>query len=231
MPIACFRTLLLTRPCVRPCVCARLLFTPGGRPTACSFTVGKILCTLSRYSPLGDSFRVLGIDFDCKLVMEETVRSCVTQSNWKLRTLLRTERFHSTAELSVLYKCHIMSFIEFRTPGIAHAASTVLAPLDHILDHFLHGICMAKNEALMRCHLAPLSVRRDIALLGVIHRGALGLGPPALRHAFVRDVEPPPPRAPRRHARHLIDPCAVNWPDYALRSVLGGVRLYNLLPD
>ena len=29
----------------------------------------------------------------------------------------------------------------------------------------------------------------------------------------------------------MIEPCEVHWPDYALRSIHGAVRLYNILPD
>ena len=64
-----------------------------------------------------------------------------------------------------------------------------------------------------------------------MHRSALGLEPSALWTFFELDSEIPPPRGPRRHCRHLRDPSDVAWPDYALRSALGGVRLYNLLPE
>eukprot|EP00969_Alexandrium_andersonii_P269227 11899382-Alexandrium_andersonii.AAC.1 len=36
---------------------------------------------------------------------------------------------------------------------------------------------MSDEEALLRFGLAPLAVRRDIALLGMIHRTILGKGP------------------------------------------------------
>eukprot|EP00969_Alexandrium_andersonii_P256909 11357730-Alexandrium_andersonii.AAC.1 len=62
--------------------------------------------------------------------MHAAVHSIVTDSGWKLRTLVRTRRFHTSAELLLLYKAHILSFVEYRTAAIAHAASTTLAPLD-----------------------------------------------------------------------------------------------------
>ena len=86
-------------------------------------------------------------------------------------------------------------------------------------------------EALRHFKLAPLMTRRDMALLTVIHRAALRGGLRCLRNIFRADTSACPLRAPRRHARHLQDPCAIDAPDYALRSALGAVRLYNLLPD
>ena len=48
---------------------------------------------------------------------------------------------------------------------------------------------------------------------------------------FKIDHYSPPPRASWRHFRHVIDPCPARAPDYLLRSALGGVKMYNLLPD
>ena len=48
--------------------------------------------------------------------------------------------------------------------------------------------------ALAEFHLAPLQVRRDIAMLGLIHRTALGKGPPPFAEHF------------KRHGRLMHDP-------------------------
>ena len=69
----------------------------------------------SRQRPAGESFRILGIQFDCKLLMDAAVNECATQASWKLRTLLRTARFHSIGELCALYASHILSDAEYRT--------------------------------------------------------------------------------------------------------------------
>eukprot|EP00969_Alexandrium_andersonii_P019177 837420-Alexandrium_andersonii.AAC.1 len=70
-----------------------------------------------------------------------------------------------------------------------------------------------------------------MAVLGVIHRSVLGQGPKEFAKFFRCDRSVCTPRTPRRHARHLVDPCGLRWPDYALHSALGAVRLYNILPD
>ena len=84
----------------------------------------------------------------------------------------------------MLFKSHVMSFIEYRTPAIAHAATSALSPLDAILTKFLRAVDLSPIEALVQFHLAPLALRRDIAILGVIHRCALGEGPELLPGFF-----------------------------------------------
>ena len=44
---------------------------------------------LSRTDPLGENFRLLGIEFDCRLCMADAVRSLVGKTKWKVKTLLR----------------------------------------------------------------------------------------------------------------------------------------------
>lgn len=62
---------------------------------------------LSRVEPHGSSFKILGILFDSKLLMEECVRETVTACNWKIRMIVRTMKFHTDAELVGLYKADI----------------------------------------------------------------------------------------------------------------------------
>ena len=112
------------------------------------------------------------------------MHECVGMCHWKLQGILRAKRFYSTAELVRLYKAHILSYIEYRTPGIAHAAATVLAPIDAIQARFLCETGLSEEDALLSFKLAPLHTRRDIAMLGVIHRIALGHGPSHFRKLF-----------------------------------------------
>eukprot|EP00959_Pyramimonas_sp_CCMP1952_P006290 131753-Pyramimonas_sp.AAC.1 len=66
-------------------------------------------------------------------------------------------------------------------------------------------------------------------MLGVIHRAVLGHGPALFSSFFCPSG--PPPRSPRRRARHLVDPLQLRAPDFARRSLLGSVGVCNLLPD
>ena len=113
---------------------------------------------------------------------------------------------------------------------MSHASASVLGPLDALQTRFLNSLRISALDALIYFNLAPLSTRRDINILGVIHRTVLGLGPHCFSRFFRLASSPPPPRAPRRHRRHLEEPC-FDSPDFILHSAIGATRLYNLLPD
>ena len=50
---------------------------------------------LSRSNPYGDPFSLLGIQFDCKLLMTDTVLDLARTCQWKLKAILRTRRFNA----------------------------------------------------------------------------------------------------------------------------------------
>ena len=90
---------------------------------------------------------------------------------------------------------------------------------------------MPENEALLVFNLAPLAARRDIAMLGVVHRAVLGCGPVQLRGFFERSD--PPYRLGGRswHGRHIRDSFSQLDREYVNRSLLGYIWVYNLLPE
>ena len=77
-----------------------------------------------------------------------------------------------------------------------------------------------KVTALIEFSLAPLIMRRDIAMLGMIHRAAFGEGPPQLRQMFRR----------RLGSYMLEDPyAATGRSPLVRRSAWGLVPVYNRL--
>ena len=156
--------------------------------------------------------------------MRACVDTCVREAAWRYRTLLRTHRFVTDAELVGLFKAHVLSFVEYRTPGVYHAAASILLPLDRVLSSFLRKVGISEIDAMVHFKLAPLASRRDIAVLGVIHRAVLGEGPPQLRDLFQLDRS-----ALRRSARHTRHGRQLAL-DMIMKSVLGLCHVYNLLP-
>ena len=73
----------------------------------------------------------------------------------------------------LLYKAKILSFVEFRTAAIYHACSTALGQIDDIQNGFIRSLGITTVESLVVFGLAPLAARRDIAMLGMIHRSIL----------------------------------------------------------
>ena len=66
------------------------------------------------------------------------------------------------------YKAQLLSYIEYHTPAIYHAACSVLEPVDGVQQRFLRETCVSDEGDLFVFHFAPLSIRRGIAMLSVI---------------------------------------------------------------
>jgi hypothetical protein len=205
-----------------------------GRANGVSFDPAKeSMHVLSRTDPFGDSFRILGVLFDCKLTMAQSVNALHREASWRLRTLLRVQRFHTVSELVHLFKSQIWSHIEYRTSAIFHACSTHLARIDSVQRSFLRAVGMTPEYALLEHHMAPPCSRRDMAMLGVIHRTVIGQGPLHFNSFFKLSIGPRRDytRADRRrHTRHLQDWRTASSTDLLCRSAFGLIAVYNLLP-
>ena len=184
--------------------------------------------------PEGEGFKLLGVPFDCQLTMEGAIAELAKEAGWKLRTLLRTSRYHHDRALVNVYKSKLLSYVEYRTAAVYHATNTVLRPLNAVQTRFLKALGCTELEALMEFNLAPLSARRDIAMLGVIHRTTLGKGPAHFRE-FFKPAERTQRtyftrRTARNHTKPLEDPRTGRFPELLRRSALGLIAVYNMLP-
>ena len=131
------------------------------------------------------------------------------------------------------YKAQLLSFVEYRTAALYHASSTVLAPLDRVQERLLRELGLTEEDALEHFGLAPLRVRRDVAMLGVVHRTVLRKGPPQLWPFFPaahRRLEGPTTRSANRHSKQLQTYRTGHYLKAVRRSALGCVDVYNELP-
>ena len=170
---------------------------------------------MSHAQPYGDPFKLLGICFDCKLRMDLAVRDMVSQASWKLTTILRTRRFHGVSQLVQVYKSKVLS-----------AAKTTLAGIDAVQRRFLRECGLSDEEALLHFNLAPLETRRDIAMLGLIHRSVLGCGSRHFANMFLLS----PPSASQKYDKQLFTHRSPRHLQILTRSALGLVGVYNLSP-
>ena len=172
--------------------------------------------------------------FDTTLSMKRVVSELCNKVNWKLSTLFRASKLFDIPGLVIQFKARILGYIEYRTPAIYHADATVLKQVDSLFEKFIRGIGLTKEDALKDYSLAPLSSRRDIAMLGVIHRAVLGKGPEQIRNFF-----PPEPKSMHEHGRNSLRRHKLQLQSYRQgrflertgNSVLGLVDVYNLLPS
>ena len=122
--------------------------------------------------------------------MTMEIDKVATRARWKLRALLNLRKSQSAAELLLLYKADILSTLEYRTPAVYHACSTSLAVLDRVQAQLLRELGITAEEALLDFNLAPLETRRDMAMLGLIHKICLGQAPQPLAQFFIRSERP-----------------------------------------
>ena len=85
-----------------------------------------------------------------------------------------------------LSSARVLSYIECRTAALYHGCDTHLSRLDATQRAFLREVNLTEMQALSEYNLAPLEVRRDVAMLGLIHRTVLGKGPPHFNEFFQR---------------------------------------------
>ena len=109
--------------------------------------------------------------------MRTAARNIATEAGWRLQKLLKAMRFFTIPELVRLYKAQILSYIESSTPGIYHAATSVLSCVDRVQGRFLREIGLNELQALTDWKLAPLCSRRDMAMLGALHKLNVGRAP------------------------------------------------------
>ena len=193
------------------------------------------ICIISRAYPHGDDFELLGVLFDCKLVMENAVQSIATKANAKLRALLRARRHMSIPDAMVQFKAHILCLLEYPTPAVYHASDSVLAALDRVQARFLRELGLSEKAAFLDFALCPLQCRRDIAMLGLLHKVSLGLAhegfralfPPAAQHSHGRLTR----ANVSRHNKQILDRCDGGQSQVLHRSIFGLVPIYNSLPQ
>ena len=139
---------------------------------------------LDRYDPCGGSFKLLSVVFDGRLGMHEAVHHLCSEASWRLKTLLRTRRFYDCNSMLRLFKAQILSFLEGATPAIYHASPATLLQLDNIQTTFLEELGVTSEQALLEHNLAPLSMRRDFAMLAILYKVSRMTAPAPIQKLF-----------------------------------------------
>ena len=173
---------------------------------------------LSRTDPHGADFKLLGVIFDCRLQMDVAISTLVGKMRWKTTMLLRSRCSFCTGDLITQYKQQVLSMVEYRTSAVYHATTTLIRRLDRAQDSFLRQLNLDRVIALLEFNLAPLAMRRDISMLGILHRAAIGEGPTQFREYFYR----------KPGSRNLFDALDGTNPSRLMRrSIWGLVKVYN----
>ena len=156
--------------------------------------------------------------------MVAAVDATLQRARPKCQALMRTRSFYNTADMLLQFKTHILGILESNIGGIYHATSTVLAPLDRVATTFVHGLNLEVDYAFLHFNLAPLSLRRDIAMLGFLHKTNL---PHA--HPHIKDFFPSRPGTQIWDVMGLRTQ-AMSHTELYRRSLFHLVHVYNALP-
>ena len=187
---------------------------------------------ISHYCPAGRNFKSLGLNFDCRLTMQDAISGLTSEMRWRVRSILRTQRYNTIANMVHLYTAKVLSYCECRTAVIYHACTSLLQHVDRVRGGFLEEINIDAVTALSVFNLAPLSLRRDIAMLGLIHRTTLGQGPPHFQQLFFReDTANKQSVRTSGHEHKLHEYSDDTQLDIVKRSALGLCSIHNLLPE
>ncbi len=209
-----------------------------GRGNRVLFDAGKeSFHILHRGRSEGANFIILGTEFDVNLNMHDAAHSVSTEAGWRLKTLLRTRRYHDLRQTMNLYKAQVLSYIESRTVGLHHAAPTTLMCVDKVQRRFLREMGVTEAQALADWNLAPLPCRRAIAMLGLLYRIAMKQAPAPLCELFRRfDGVRPGHTATRgfgrRHPLQLCEATTMGGhTEVFRRSLFGLVTVWNMVPE
>ena len=111
---------------------------------------------------------------DTDLAMESAIDLLLTRIRPKIKAILRTRGYHSIPDLIMQFKTHIWGLMEAHMGGIFHATSTRLDKIDHEQDRFIRELGISAEGAFEEFNFAPPTLRRNICILGLLHKLVLG---------------------------------------------------------
>ena len=121
----------------------------------------------------GEPFKLLGCLIDPKLIMKFAIDNIMDRIRPRITALLRTRAHYDVGAMITQFKTHIWGIMEMHSGGIFHAATTHLDRLDDAQCGFLEKIEVSEEDAFLVFNFAPPVLRRNIAILGLIHKRVL----------------------------------------------------------
>ena len=110
--------------------------------------------------------------------MKSAVERILVQIRPKIAAILRTRQHYDAKDLIGQFKTHIWGIMEQNNGAIFHASRYLLEKLNSCQRNFLKKLDMNEEAAFLDFNFAPPSLRRDIGILGMLHKRILELGHP-----------------------------------------------------
>ena len=165
--------------------------------------------------------------------MKEAIETILAQVRPKIHAILRTRSHYDVKALINQFKTHVWSLMEIHSGTIFHAAWSYLSRLDDAQYKFLAEIGITEEDVFIEYHFAPPTLRRDIGILGLLHKRVLGKCHPVFQQLLLFHRDYFGSLRPYEHDKQLYAHVFEVTRQYALHdhSIFAMVYVYNRLPQ
>ena len=111
---------------------------------------------------------------DVDMRMHSAVEQVFSKIRPKVTAILRTRAYYGIPDLILQFKTQIWGLIESTMAGYFHAVSSLLVKIDDVHFKFLRELDVDPRDAFMEFAFAPPSLRRNIGILGLLHKRVIG---------------------------------------------------------
>ena len=179
---------------------------------------------------LGDDFKLLDTIFVVALSMQPCIEDVLRRVRTKIRAFLRLRHLYPMHTMLHQYKAVVWGITEYSNGVLILAPPCQLRRLDKLQRWYLRELGISDQDAFVHYNFAPPTLRRNIGLLGFLHKRVLGECHPALCQALPFG---PNPIAARYHTKHLdsFSGLVVRHARLYERSLYAYIRVYNILPQ
>ena len=181
----------------------------------------------------GEIFKLLGCMIDLNLGMHTCIDQLLSKIRPKSTAILRTRAYYDIPALLDQYKTHIWGLVECHCGAYFHASSTLLEKVGQVQRSFLIKLGISERDAFLEFNFAPTALRRNIAILGLLHKRVLGQAHPTFERLLPFYAQ----RFGEERGRGHNKPLYGHWleatyhPSLCARSIFSMVDIYNNLPQ
>ena len=179
----------------------------------------------------GEAFKLLGCMMDINLRMHSAIDHVLSKIRPKITAILRTRGYYATPDLILQFKMHIWSLIEGNMGGYFHAAASLLEKIDDAQNRFIRDLGLSIDEAFLIFNFPPPSLRRNIGILGLLHKRVLGKCHPSFETLLPWQSDQIHAEWRQRHSKQLYGHNMEITHHQAIfnRSIFSMVDIYNNL--
>ena len=181
----------------------------------------------------GEMLKLLGCPVDPDLRMHSAVDQVLNKIRPKATAILRTRGYYSVGDLILQFKTHVWGLIESHLGAYFHAAPSLLDKIDGVQRHFLRELGLTSEQAFLEFNFAPPSLRRNIAVLGLLHKRVIGKCHPSFEQLLPWWGDRFSEARGHGHTKQLYGHWVEVTSHQALydRSIFAMVDIYNNLPQ